>query len=290
MNDRSFDDLARLAARQSRRRLLQGCALALVGVRSRLTVAQARGQGAVALGGICATSEECRQEVMQGDAVCNDNGFGPAGSTHCCAESGCCGGDADCCGARRCAPTGDVCSVCSLPPFPTRYPGEICVEDDDCVQSVIGRIVCIEDRCAFLDGRVVSPRPDRLDPEAALAAAAHLSLLEAAGEFDALYDRMHPDAQAIVARQVVVGWYREAFAPLGPEPAEAVKVRFVPWTWPVTGKRYPDTAEVAFRQAFADRPLVRDEVRLVRTEAGAWAWFFGRDRAFVDEQVARYGT
>ncbi len=290
MDDRLIDDLARLAARTGRRRLLQGFALALVGLRFQPAQMQARGQDGVALGGVCLTSEECRQQEMQGEAVCADNGFGPAESTHCCAESGCCGSDADCCGARRCAPTGDVCSVCSLPPFPTRYVGEICISDDECVQSVVGKIVCIEDRCAFLDGRVVSPRPERLDPEAALAAAEHLSRLEADGAFDALYDRMHPDAQAIVPRAVVVGWYRDSFAPRGPEPAEAIKVRFVDWSWPVTGETYPETAEVAYRQAFADRSVVRDEVRLVRTEADSWAWFFGRDRAFVDDQIARYGT
>ena len=67
-----------------------------------------------------------------------------------------------------------------------------------------------------------------------------------------------------------------------------MKVRFIPWTWDVTGQTYPDTAEVAFRQSAADGAVVRGEVRLVKDEHGNWSWFFGRDRAFVDEQIARF--
>jgi hypothetical protein len=30
-------------------------------------------------------------------------------------------------------------------------------------------------------------------------------------------------------------------------------------------------------------------VRLVKDPFGNWSWFFGRDRAFVEEQIIRYG-
>ena len=39
----------------------------------------------------------------------------------------------------------------------------------------------------------------------------------------------------------------------------------------------------------ANGSAIRDEVRLVKDHAGTWSWFFGRDRAFVEEQSARYG-
>src|SRR5687768_11502589 len=45
---------------------------------------------------------------------------------------------------------------------------------------------------------------DRL--AAAADAARELSVLEAERDFDALYERMHPDALAVVPRSAVVGW------------------------------------------------------------------------------------
>ena len=57
----------------------------------------------------------------------------------------------------------------------------------------------------------------------------------------------------------------------------------------MTGKTYPDTVEVAFRQRSADGSVEADTVRLV-LEDGTWGWFFGRDRAFVDAPPARFGS
>jgi hypothetical protein len=65
-------------------------------------------------------------------------------------------------------------------------------------------------------------------------------------------------------------------------------VRFVEWTWPVTGKTYPITAEVSFRQPFANGTVAEEVVRLVQDANGEWRWFFGRSREFVDEQIARH--
>ena len=42
-------------------------------------------------------------------------------------------------------------------------------------------------------------------------AARELSVLEAERDFDALYERMHPDALAVVPRSAVVGWYESTF-------------------------------------------------------------------------------
>lgn len=124
-----------------------------------------------------------------------------------------------------------------------------------------------------------------------LAAAVRLSELESFNYIPPLYELygyLHPDAQAIVPRATVIGWYQEEFQPRGPEPAVATGVTSLDtWTWPVNGVAYADVAEVSFRQKFADGSTVNDVVRLVYHE-GSWRWFFGRDKAWVDEQNTRF--
>lgn len=122
--------------------------------------------------------------------------------------------------------------------------------------------------------------------ERAAATAVHLTELEAAGDCDRLYAWMHPDSQTIVRRVAVEGWYREEFAPRSPVWMIVDGVRLVEWTWEVKGKVYPSAAEVAFRQRFADGLEMEGVTHLVRDD-GVWRWFFGRDCAFVDEQIAR---
>ncbi|MDP9366506.1 MAG: neutral zinc metallopeptidase, partial [Chloroflexota bacterium] len=129
---------------------------------------------------------------------------------------------------------------------------------------------------------------DQSDARGVAATAVALSRLEATGDFNALYDRIHPDAHAVVPRAAAFGWFEEEFAPRGPGVSTVTGVRFVEWTWAVTGKTYPYTAEVSFEQPFADGTVAEDVVRLVQDRNGEWRWFFGRDRAFVEEQIARY--
>jgi hypothetical protein len=121
----------------------------------------------------------------------------------------------------------------------------------------------------------------------AAATAVHMTELEVAGEHDRLYEWMHPDSQAIVPREAMEGWYREEFAARPPVWMRVDEVRLVEWTWEVTGKVYPSAAEVRYRQRFADGEETAGVMRLVR-DGGAWRWFFGRDRAFVEEQIERY--
>lgn len=135
--------------------------------------------------------------------------------------------------------------------------------------------------------RAVSQTPYAPDP---MQAAEELSRLEVTEHIPALYtfyDRMHPDAQAIIPRHVVIGWFREDFQSRGPEPAVATGVTYRDWTWAVNRKTYRDVAEVSFAQAFADGSTVEDVVRLVLHE-GEWRWFFGRDLEWVDEQIQRF--
>lgn len=305
MDDRRFDLLARRVSHVSRRHWLRGLGTAvLASFLPRIGGGAAQLEGTVVVGGPCNSTSECRQRDMQRGAVCADNGFTSDGGLNCCLESGCCESDADCCGTKRCAPTSDVCFVCAEPPFPTRQPGQLCDSDSDCIWSGLcestqcrdGRCLCIRRQPAPAHTAVpsrpsvptASQFPDVPDADAALAAAEALSLLELTGKFDALYDRMHPDAQSVIPREVVVGWYQEDATLSGSRPATALKVRFIPWTWEVTGQTYPNTAEVAFEQLMADGSVIRDEIRLVKDWHGEWAWFFGRSRDFVAEQISRF--
>lgn len=127
-----------------------------------------------------------------------------------------------------------------------------------------------------------------VDERAAADRAVELSWYESVGDVNALYDLIHPDVHSVIPRAAVIGWYQNDFFPLGPGVATVTGVRFVEWTWEVTGQTYPYTAEVSFLQPFADGSVADEVVRLVQDASGEWRWFFGRSREFVDEQIARY--
>jgi len=122
-------------------------------------------------------------------------------------------------------------------------------------------------------------------------AARELSVLEAERDYDALYDRMHPDALAIVPRSAVVGWYQSYFSDRETSALEVTGVDAQPWTWEVTGVTYDDAVTVRFVQPYTVDGVLTDvsgEVHLVAFDDG-WGWFFGASRQFVDEQLAFYG-
>jgi hypothetical protein len=290
-----FDRVTRMAFGGSRRdfvRVLFATATALR--MPAIHAARAQSGGIVALGGVCSTSGDCAQHEMQGEAICADNGFTADGELNCCANDGCCESDADCCGDLRCAVAYEVCpGFCTRPPMPTRAVGQVCTSHHDCFSWPGCFARCEDQRCTCtVTPALVTENPDMPDipdAEAALAVAETMAGLEVTGDFQRLYDAMHPDAQTIIPREAVTGWYENEFLYLGEPAARAIKVRFISWTWDVTGTTYPVTAEVALRQQLADGTVVRDEVRLVKDPFGNWSWFFGRDRAFVQEQIARYG-
>jgi hypothetical protein len=128
----------------------------------------------------------------------------------------------------------------------------------------------------------------RTETEYAAATAVHMTELEVAGDYDRLYAWMHRDSQALVPQEAMEGWYREEFALRTPTWMTVDDVRLVEWTWDVTGKVYPSAAEVSFRQRFVDGEETDGVVRLVRDQ-GVWRWFFGRDRAFLEETIAQFG-
>ncbi|MCA9860401.1 MAG: hypothetical protein KC438_11800 [Thermomicrobiales bacterium] len=122
-----------------------------------------------------------------------------------------------------------------------------------------------------------------VDLPAASAAAHHLSVLESQSSWDALYDQLHPDSQLTVDRATVAYWYETYFGINGPQPAGITSVSLKSWTWPVTGRTYPQTAEVAYTQDFDNGSTVQDVVRLVQATDGSWRWFFGRSPEFVQQ-------
>ena len=123
------------------------------------------------------------------------------------------------------------------------------------------------------------------DPGDPVAAAVSFANDEINNQLWDLYRHMYSDARAEVPFFAMQYWYENSFLPRGPQPIEVKGVQTVDWTWPVTGKIYPGTAEVAFLQHFSSGPDSDDVVRLV-VESGEWRWFFGRSRDFIDEQIA----
>jgi hypothetical protein len=120
----------------------------------------------------------------------------------------------------------------------------------------------------------------------ASSVAQQLSVLESQSNWDALYDQLHPDSQLTVGRATVAYWYQNYFAVNGPHPATITGATLTDWTWPVTGRTYPGTAEISYAQSFDNGTTVNDVVRLVQAEDGTWRWFFGRSPEFV-RQIAQ---
>ncbi len=128
------------------------------------------------------------------------------------------------------------------------------------------------------------------DEQAASNAARAISRLEAKRDFAAIYRRMHPDSQAKAPAAAVIGWYGAEFTGKRTAELTVTDVRFIDWTWPVTGQTYTRTAAVSYTQPYwtdGVREDVPGVIHLVESK-GAWGWFFGNSRDFVDAQTALY--
>lgn len=138
----------------------------------------------------------------------------------------------------------------------------------------------------------VFPAPERSSAQTdqagrAAATAIQLSQYESQGYTGLLYDSLHLDAKVLIPADAIFGWYQNAFFPNRPGIITVTGVEIVSWTWEVTGVTYPETAEVAFTQPFANGDTVEDVVRLVE-DNGSWYWFFGRSREFVNAQISQH--
>jgi predicted metalloprotease len=130
------------------------------------------------------------------------------------------------------------------------------------------------------------------DLAAARARAEEIFALAADGQFNIMYDLIHPDARAVVPRVVAVNTFRELYALTEAGRSEIVDVEIGPWTWGVTGQEYEYAAAVSFRQPYVEdgEEQIREDVMyLVQDDDGEWRWFFGGTREFVDLAIETFG-
>ena len=130
--------------------------------------------------------------------------------------------------------------------------------------------------------------PSPPETEKAAALEVYFSQLIAKGDWGTLYQWMHPDSRAHISETAMAGWFTANVAPTKPTAEVVDKVRFVDWTWGVTGRTYPLAAEISVHYQTADGVVHIDVAHLVR-DNGVWRWLFGRDAAFVADVQAKYG-
>ena len=131
------------------------------------------------------------------------------------------------------------------------------------------------------------------DRARAASAAEEILQLAVDRNFNAMYDRIHPDAHAAVPRAAALGAFADIYADAQPGPAQVVGAELVSWTWPVTGQTYDRAAAIAFVQPYVDpngqEAWLEDTMYLVEHQ-GEWRWFFGSSPEFVQEAIRLYGT
>jgi hypothetical protein len=113
-----------------------------------------------------------------------------------------------------------------------------------------------------------------------------LGQLESWRAYPALYQLLHPDAQAAVPFEAMACWYAERYG-LPSDPLVTLvfdnavdAVSFAPWTWQVSGATYPNAAAVDYRQTvgtIVQSEEVATSFHLVEVD-GQWRWFFGVSR------------
>jgi predicted metalloprotease len=127
----------------------------------------------------------------------------------------------------------------------------------------------------------------------AVATADEILRLAYERKFNAMYDRIHPDAHAVVPRATAIGAFEDIYAETQAGRGEVVDARLTEWTWGVTGESYPNAAEIDFRQPYVDEngqdAVLEDRLYLVESD-GEWRWFFGNSPEFVEQANELYGV
>jgi hypothetical protein len=130
------------------------------------------------------------------------------------------------------------------------------------------------------------------DLREATATAGEILDLAYQRKFNAMYDRIHPDAHAIIPRAAAVGVFQQAYGETNAGQATITDSQLVTWTWGVSGKSYDNAAKISFTQPYTDsngqQQTLSDDMYLVKSD-GEWRWFFGSSKAFVDQAIATYG-
>ncbi len=162
------------------------------------------------------------------------------------------------------------------------------------MQHLLGLVVATVLAIGGFGQEVPGPPDVGTDAERAARAAAtaeELFGLAAAGGFNALYDRIHPDAHAVIPRVVAVRSFEEIYGQTQAGQAEIIGAQLGEWTWQVTGQTYPEAAQVSFTQPYVDAAgqerINESQMYLVPFE-GEWRWFFGNSRAFIAEAIGRF--
>jgi predicted metalloprotease len=137
-----------------------------------------------------------------------------------------------------------------------------------------------------------SAQDDERDLREATFSAGEILRLAYERKFNAMYDRIHPDAHEVIPRVAAVAVFEQVYEETNAGEATITGSQLMRWTWPVTGKTYDRAAEISFEQPYTDssgqKQLLRDRMYLVNAE-GEWRWFFGSSREFVDAAIAQYG-
>lgn len=111
-------------------------------------------------------------------------------------------------------------------------------------------------------------------------------------DFNAAYDLMHPDAQAVIPRQTAVGLFKAIFGPDNVGRGVPTAIEFGSWTWGVTGQDYDYAAAISFEQPYEQNgeETVREDIMyLVQDGDGDWRWFLGNSPEFLERVIAIYG-
>ncbi len=134
---------------------------------------------------------------------------------------------------------------------------------------------------------------EQRDAREARFTAEEILRLAAERKFNAMYDRIHPDAQAVIPRAAAVGTLEQIYAATQAGQATVTGVAIGEWTWGVTGQTYPSAAQIMFQQPYVEngqQRILEDEMYLVRAgQGGEFRWFFGSSRDQVEEAVTKFG-
>ena len=133
---------------------------------------------------------------------------------------------------------------------------------------------------------------DVQDRHDATARAKEIFRLADNGDFNAMYDLIHPDARAVIPRNVAVNTFEQLYGQGKVGRGVVTGVEMTTWTWGVTGQTYSNAAAVSFEQSYVENgedKYLEDTMYLVQGPEKDWRWFFGGTRAFVDQMIAAYG-
>ena len=137
---------------------------------------------------------------------------------------------------------------------------------------------------------VGTARQSSVDANAATEAAQAYLDFAVQGNFNALFDYLHPDVLDEVPRSVGLAIFQGVYGATQPGPARIGQPEAVQYTWPVNGETY-DAVEVPYEQEFTNAEGQRDTLQSFMYLApfeGQYRWFLGNSRAFVAEAVARF--